>query len=132
MGFSFKTAFDHLDGLTLTYGDLMNEIIEVRRKYLGDLAPEVNTHDMLYQMMQMGWVSFPDDGTGGDTSTCIFKICEDVREVRKRIDSYKEQFVREQALRWLDEMESDGQCILVKVDLKEYEQAVRELAAKES
>jgi hypothetical protein len=128
MGFSFKTAFEHLNGEVLTYGDLMNEIIEVRRKYLGDLAPEVNTHDMLYQMMQMGWVSFPDDGTGGDTSTCIFKICEDVRAVRERIEGHKKAFIINQAKHWLDEEESDGQLYPLDTAPNEYYAAVKELA----
>jgi hypothetical protein len=132
MGFSFKTAFDHLDGLTLTYDQLMAEIIEIRRKHLDDLAPEINSHDMFYQMMQMGWVTCPDDGSGGGTSTCIFKICEDVREVRKRIDAYKQIFIKDQAESWLDERESDGQLYPVGVIPAEYDQAVRELAAKES
>jgi hypothetical protein len=128
MGFSFKAAFDHLDGKTLTYDQLMAEIIEIRRKHLGDLAPEINSHDMFFQMMQMGWMSFPDDGTGGGKETCIFKICEDVREVRKRIDACKQIFIKDQAESWLDERESDGQLYPIDVIPAEYDQAVRELA----
>jgi hypothetical protein len=128
MGFSFKTSFAHLNGKTLTYGQLMDEIIRIRVENLGDLAPEVNTHDMLYQMMQMGWVSFPDDGTGGDTSTCVFKICEDVRDVRKRIDQYKADFIKEQAKTFLSQEEEDGQFYPADVDTSEYRTAVRELA----
>jgi hypothetical protein len=128
MGFSFKTSFAHLHGKTLTYGELMDDIIRVRRENLGDLAPEISTHDMLYQMMQMGWVSFPDDGSGGNTSTCIFTIREDVREVRKRIERYKADFIREQAKTFLSQEEEDGQFYPADVDTKEYRTAVRELA----
>ena len=128
MGFSFKTAFAHLNGLTLTYDQLMAEIIEIRRKHLGDLASEINSHDMFYQMMQMGWVTCPDDGTNGDTSTCVFKICEDVRDVRKRIDQYKTDFIREQAKTFLSQEEEDGQFYPADVDANEYRTAVRELA----
>jgi hypothetical protein len=127
MGFNFKTAFAHLDGKTLTYDQLMNEVIEIRRKHLGDLAPEINTHDLFYQMMQMGWMTFPDDGTSGGISTCIFKIVEDVREVRKRIDQYKVDFIREQAKTFLSQEEEDGQFYPVGVDTNEYRTAVREL-----
>lgn len=62
----------------------------------------------------------------------VLKIVEDVREVRKRIDQYKKDFVKEQALRWLDEFNekvSDSQHV-TEVSLKEYEQAIRELAEK--
>ena len=128
MSFTFQTAFAHLDGKTLTHGELMDEIIRIRRENLGDLSPEINTHDMFYQMMQMGWVTFPDDGTGGDQSTCVFKIVEDVRNVRKRIDQYKQDFVKEQAKTFLTEEEEDGQFYPCDVNVDEYRQAVRELA----
>jgi hypothetical protein len=83
---SLSSLFAHLDGKTLTYDKLMDEIIRIRRENLGIFAPEINTHDMFYQMMQMGWLTFPDDGSGGGKETCVFKIVEDVREVRRRID----------------------------------------------
>jgi|SRR5271157_788413 len=128
MGFSFKTAFAHLDGKTITYDQLMDEIIRIRRQFLGDLAPEINTHDIFFQMMQMGWLTFPDDGTGGGKETCVFKIVEDVREVRKRIDQYKADFIKEQAKTFLSQEEEDGQFYPVGVDTNEYRTAVRELA----
>jgi len=130
MSFSFQTAFAHLDSTKLSYDQLMDEIIQVRRQYLGDLAPEVNTHDMFFQMMQMGWLTFPDDGSGGGKETCIFKIVEDVREVRKRIDQYKVDFIKEQAKTFLREEEEDGQFYPADVNTNEYRTAVRELAGK--
>ncbi len=131
MGFSFQIAFKHLDGKTITYDNLMDEIIRIRREYLGELAPEINTHDLFFQMMQMGWLTFPDDGSGGGKETCIFKIVEDVRQVRRRIDQYKADFIKEQAKTFLREEEEDGQFYPADVDTNEYRTAVRELAKEE-
>ena len=128
MGFDLKTAFAHCDGKSFRFRDLWNEVVRIRRENLGDFPAEVMTDHLWGSMMAMGWLTFPDDGTSGDDETVAFKIVEDVREVRKRIDQYKQNFVKEQALRWLDELDSDGQMFPLKVDLKEYEQAVRELA----
>jgi len=129
MGFSFEEAFKHLDGTKLTYSTLMDEVIAVRRKYLGDLAPEINSHDMFFQLMQMGWISFPDDGSSGGNETCIFAICEDVRKVRERIETYKRDFITEQAKRFLQEEEEDGQFYPHDVKVEEYRTAVQEVAA---
>ena len=108
--------------------EIMDEIIRIRRENLGIFAPEINTHDMFYQMMQMGWLTFPDDGSGGGKETCVFKIVEDVREVRRRIDQYKADFIRESAKFFLHQEEEDGQFYPVGVDTDEYRTAVRELA----
>lgn len=128
MGFDFKEVFAHLNGKTLTYAQLMDEIIRARRDHLGDLGPEINTHDLYYNLMQMGWITFPDDGTSGDNSTCNFTIREDVRVVRKRIEQYKQDFIKEQAKIFLNEEEEDGQFYPCDVNVDEYRQAVRELA----
>lgn len=128
MAFDLKAAFAHLDGKTTTYAQLMDEVIRIRKENLGDLGPEINSHDIFYQMMQMGWLSFPDDGSGGGTETCIFKIREDAREVRRRIDQYKADFIKEQAKIFLNEEEEDGQFYPCDVNIDEYREAVRELA----
>ncbi len=128
MGFDLKTAFAHLDGKSFRFRDLWNEVVRIRRENLGDFPAETMTDHLWGSMMAMGWLTFPDDGTSGDDETVFFKIIEDRREVRRRIEQLKKQFIRERALQWLDEKESDGQFYPLNVDLKEYELAIRELA----
>src|SRR5271157_1660706 len=132
MDFTYETAFAYLDGRTFKYREFYDEINRVRVRYFDKIGPNCSPNDMYRVLFQMGWITFPLDKSWGNDSTLVFKICEDVREVRKRINQYKEGFIREQALRWLgefDEKVSDSQHV-IDVDLKEYEQAIRELAEK--
>jgi hypothetical protein len=128
MGFNFKTAFAHLDGKAFRFRDLWNEMVRIRRENLGDYPAEIMTDHMWGSLMAMGWLTFPDDGTSGDDETVFFKICEDVREIRKRIDQYKADFIKEQAKIFLNEEAEDGQFYPVDVNVDEYRTAVRELA----
>ena len=94
----------------------------------GDLGPDFSIDDLYEQMYLRGWVTFPDDGSGGETSTVIFRICEDVRKVdRKR--QYKKMFIKEQASRFLSQEEEDGQFYPCDAKVDEYREAVKELAA---
>ncbi len=128
---SYKTLqdlFAHLDGKTFRFHDLWAEVVRVRRENFADFPAEIVTDHLWGSMMAMGWLTFPDDGTSGPDETVVFKIVEDVREVRKRIEQYKADFVKEQAKIFLNEEEEDGQFYPCDVNVNEYRQAVRELA----
>ncbi len=127
-GLDLAKVMSHLDGRNIPYREFRDLLDAVRAGALGVWPVELSTDNLYNWMMAAGWITFPDDDTSGDNETVAFKIVEDQRIVRRRIEQLKKQFIRERALQWLDEKESDGQVYPLKVDLKEYELAIRELA----
>lgn len=127
MAFDLREIYAHLDGQTMTFERLREEIRSGMLKNFGDLSPEITWEDIYKMMGEMGWITFPNDGSFGMNSTIKFEMCEDKREVEKRKETYKKHFIRQAAKRFPRDLKNGLVDIPAKFNTAEYKQAVREL-----
>ena len=109
--------FKHLDGQTMTFEQLQEDICSTSVKKL----PSSDWDDIYHEMVEMGWI------THLTHSTIKFAICEDKREIKKRKETCKKHFIHHAAQRFIRDLKLGKTDIPARFKSGEYKEAVREL-----
>ncbi len=125
--FDLRQVYGHLSGKTMTFQRLQEEVWSGMISNLGALTPEITIYDIIRSMQEMGWITFPDDGSTGAESTVQLEMREDLREIKKRMETYKKHFIRQAAKRFPHDLKSGITDIPARFNTAEYKRAVREL-----